>query len=228
MKGRSVPSLQDAADSVPTPWTERIAETFESSGAKSDVSSSAFALCECSVEWRLSLFENIREDWRTHYRRLSCQGLWAMVVYRYGHWLYAIRRRWLRLPFTFLYIVLRPVCEVLTGIELPCRTTLGRRFRISHFGGIVIHPYAVFGDDCVIRQGVTVGEKGTADRGVPVFGNRVDIGAGAKVLGGILIGDDVQIGANAVVITDIPSNSLAVGVPAQVLRRKTPIAAASE
>ena len=174
------------------------------------------------------MFKNIREDWRTHGRRLSCQGLWAMAVYRYGRWLYAIRRRWLRLPFTLIYIVLKPVCEVLTGIELPCQTTLGQRFRIYHFGGIVINGNAVFGDDCVIHQGVTVGVKSLSDHGVPVFGNRVEIGAGAKILGGIRIGDDVQIGANAVVLTDVPSNSIAVGFPARVLRRKTPNAAEGE
>jgi serine O-acetyltransferase len=176
---------------------------------------------------RLSLFENIREDWRTHDRQLSRQGLWAMAVYRYGRWRYTIRWRWLRMPFSFLYKVMKTVSEVLTGIELPCEVTLGRRFRIDHFGGIVISGDAVFGDDCVIRNGVTVGLKHTGSRGAPVFGNRVDIGAGAKILGAIWIGDDVQIGANAVVLTDVPSNSIAVGIPARVIPRK-PAPAASQ
>lgn len=169
---------------------------------------------------RLSLFENIREDWRTYDRQLSRQGLWAMVVYRYGRWRYSIRWRWLRIPFSFLYKVLKVVSEVLTGIELPCETTLGKRFRIDHFGGIVISGDAVFGDDCVIRNGVTVGLKHAGQRGAPVLGNRVDIGAGAKILGAIWIGDDVLIGANAVVLADVPSNSVAVGVPARVFQRK--------
>jgi len=175
----------------------------------------------------LSLFENIREDWRTYDRQLSRQGLWAMAVYRFGRWRYTIRWRWLRMPFSFLYKVLKVVSEVLTGIELPCETMLGRRFRIDHFGGIVISGDAVFGDDCVIRNGVTVGLKHEGQRGAPILGNRVDIGAGAKLLGSIRIGDDVQIGANAVVLTDVPSNSIAVGVPARVLRRKAPVAGAS-
>jgi len=174
------------------------------------------------------LFENIREDWRTHGRQLSRQGLWAMAVYRFGRWRYTIRWRWLRLPFSFLYKFLKPVSEVLTGIELPCEATLGRRFRIDHFGGIVISGDAVFGDDCVIRNGVTVGLKHTGQRGAPILGNRVDIGAGAKILGAIRIGDDVQIGANAVVLNDVPSNSVAVGVPARVIRRKAPMPGASE
>jgi serine O-acetyltransferase len=177
---------------------------------------------------RLSLFENIREDWRTHDRQLSRQGLWAMAVYRYGRWRYTIRWRWVRMPFSFLYRMLKTVSEVLTGIELPCEATLGRRFRIDHFGGIVISGDAIFGDDCVIRNGVTVGLKHTGHRGAPVLGNRVDIGAGAKVLGAIRIGDDVLIGANAVVIMDVPSNSIAVGVPARVLPRKSASAASEE
>jgi serine O-acetyltransferase len=165
------------------------------------------------------MFENLREDWRTYDHQLSRQGLWIMVVYRFGRWRYKIRWRWLRMPFSFLYKVLKPLSEILTGIELPCEVTLGRRFRIDHFGGIVISGDAVFGDDCVIRNGVTVGLKNTGQRGAPVLGNRVDVGAGAKILGPIHIGDDVSIGANAVVLVDVPSNSVAVGVPARVLLR---------
>jgi serine O-acetyltransferase len=168
------------------------------------------------------MFQNIREDWRTHGRQLSRQGFWTLIVYRFGRWRYTIRWRGLRLPFSFLYKFLKPVSEILTGIELPCEATLGRRFRIDHFGGIVISGDAVFGDDCVIRNGVTVGLKNTGQRGSPRLGNRVDVGAGAKILGPITIGDDVLIGANAVVLTDVPSYSIAVGIPARVLPRKDP------
>ena len=95
---------------------------------------------------------------------------------------------------------------------------VGERFSIEHVGGIVISGDAVFGDDCVIRNGVTVGLKNRNERGSPRLGNRVDIGAGAKLLGPIVIGDDVAIGANAVVLKDIPSHSVAVGVPAIVIK----------
>ena len=166
------------------------------------------------------MFDKLREDWRTYDRQWSRQGMWVMVVYRFGRWRYTIRWRWLRLPFSFLYKLLKPISEILTGIELPCEVTLGRRVRIDHFGGIVISGDAVFGDDCVIRNGVTVGLRHTGVRGAPVIGNRVDIGAGAKVLGPVRIGDDVAIGANAVVITDVPANSIAVGIPARILPRK--------
>jgi serine O-acetyltransferase len=144
-----------------------------------------------------------------------------MAVYRFGRWRYGIGQRWLRLPFSFLYKFLQKIAEILTGIELPCEVTLGRRFRIDHFGGIIISGDATFGDDCIIRNGVTVGLRNTGQRGAPVIGNRVDIGAGAKILGAIHIGDDVAIGANAVVLHDVPSNSIAVGIPARVMPRKS-------
>jgi serine O-acetyltransferase len=166
------------------------------------------------------LFDTIREDWRTYDRQLSRQGLWAIVVYRYGHWQHQIRNRWVRLPFSLLFNVLKPISEILTGIELPCGATIGRRFRIHHFGGIIIGGSVVFGDDCVIRNGVTVGQRHTGLRAAPVIGNRVDIGAGAKILGAIRIGDGAIIGANAVVLIDVPENAIAVGVPARILPRK--------
>lgn len=167
------------------------------------------------------MFENIREDWHTYDCQLSRQGLWVMLVYRFGRWRYGIRLRWLRIPFSFVYKLLKILSEILTGIELPCEVVLGRRFRIDHFGGIIISGDVVFGDDCIIRNGVTVGLRHTGKRGSPVIGNRVDIGAGAKVLGPVHIGDDVAIGANAVVISDVPPNSIAVGIPARILPRKS-------
>uniref|UniRef100_UPI0025DF9B91 serine O-acetyltransferase n=1 Tax=Thiocapsa sp. TaxID=2024551 RepID=UPI0025DF9B91 len=109
--------------------------------------------------------------------------------------------------------------QIMTGIDLPCEARVGRRFLIEHFGGIIISGDAVFGDDCVVRNGVTVGLRHRGVRGAPVIGDRVDIGAGAKVLGPIRIGNDVAIGANAVVIRDVPDGCLAVGVPARIIAR---------
>jgi serine O-acetyltransferase len=166
------------------------------------------------------MFDNLREDWRTHERSLLRQGLWVMAVYRFGRWRYTIRLRWIRAPFSAIYKLLWVAVQILTGIELPCETLVGHRFRIDHFGGIVISGDAVFGDDCVIRNGVTVGLRNAGERGSPMLGDRVDIGAGAKLLGPIRIGDDVAIGANAVVLCDVPAHSIAVGIPARVLPRK--------
>jgi len=166
------------------------------------------------------MFDNLQEDWQIYERDITRQGLWVMAVYRFGRWRYTIKRAWLRVPLSFLYRILKLFSQILTGIDLPCEVTIGRRLQIDHFGGIIISGDTVLGDDVIIRNGVTIGLKRTGQRGAPVIGNRVDIGAGAKVLGAICVGDDVVIGANAVVITDVPPNSLAVGVPARIIPRK--------
>lgn len=166
------------------------------------------------------MFEHIRADYHAHGRSLGAQGLWVMTVYRFGRWRHGIRPRWVRMPFSFVYKVLYKTVQVLTGIELPCEVTVGKNFVIDHFGGIVISGYAKFGDNCRIRTGVVVGLARVDDPCAPTFGNNVDIGAGAKVLGRITIGDNVAIGANSVVTRSIPSDSIAVGVPAKVKQRR--------
>lgn len=166
------------------------------------------------------MFENIREDWQTHHRQWSRHGFWVLVIYRFGRWRYTIPWRPVRVPFSFIYKLLKFFSEMLLGMELPCEAVIGRRFVIEHIGGIVVSGDASFGDDCVMRNGVTVGLRNRGIRGSPTIGNRVDIGAGAKLLGPIHIGDDVAIGANAVVITDVPANSIAVGIPARIIPRK--------
>ena len=104
------------------------------------------------------------------------------------------------------------------GIELPYSAKIGRRVIVEHQSGIVVHGNAEIGDDSIIRQGVTLGNK-TMDRpaDAPVLGRGVNVGAGAKILGAVRIGDCAQIGANAVVLSDVPAGMVAVGVPARVL-----------
>lgn len=166
------------------------------------------------------MFELLREDWITHQKELSRQGLWALAVYRFGRWRYSVRPAVVRKPLSMVYRILKLASQILTGIDIPCEATVGRRLCIEHFGGIVVSGDAVLGDDVVIRNGVTVGLRRTGVPGAPVIGDRVDIGAGAKILGAIRIGDDVAIGANAVVLTDVPSGSIAVGIPARVIPRR--------
>ena len=165
------------------------------------------------------MFENIRADLRSHAGDWGAQGFWVMVVYRFGRWRYRVRPTLLRKALSLLYRVLYKWVQVLTGVELPCEVEVGRNFVIDHFGGIVISGYARFGDDCRIRTGVVVGLSRVDDPCAPVIGNNVDIGAGAKLLGRITIGDNVLIGANAVVVRDVPSNCIAIGVPAVVKPR---------
>jgi serine O-acetyltransferase len=173
-----------------------------------------------------SMFDNIRQDLRSYKGQWGAQGFWVMLVYRFGRWRYQVRPILLRKCFSFIYHVLFKMIQILTGIELPCEVEVGRNFIIDHFGGIVISGYAKFGDNCRIRNGVVVGLRHVEDKRAPIIGNNVDIGSGAKLLGPIRIGDNVLIGANAVVMIDVPDNSIAVGVPAVVKPRGTSDASA--
>jgi len=166
------------------------------------------------------MFEQVRADLRAHGGDWGAQGFWAMAVYRFGRWRYTVRPAGLRKALSLVYKILFKIVQVVAGIELPCEVTLGRNFVIDHSGGVVVSGYAVFGDDCRIRNGVVVGLSNTENPTAPVIGNNVDIGTGAKVLGPITVGDNVLIGANAVVIRDVPSDSIAVGVPAVVRPRR--------
>jgi serine O-acetyltransferase len=165
------------------------------------------------------MLENIRSDLRAYDGNWAAQGFWVMLVYRFGRWRYGVKPAVIRKLFSFIYKVLFKLVQIVTGIELPCEADVGRNFVIDHFGGIIISGYAKFGDNCRIRNGVVVGLRRVDEKFAPIIGNNVDVGAGAKLLGPITIGDNVIIGANAVVLSDVPANSIAVGVPAIIKSR---------
>jgi serine O-acetyltransferase len=171
------------------------------------------------------MFDNIRADLRAYDQNWCAQGFWVMVVYRFGRWRYGIRPTLARKFFSLVYHVLYKIMQIVTGIELPCEVVVGRNFVIDHFGGIIISGYARFGDNCRLRDGVVVGLRRVEEKFAPIIGNNVDIGSGAKLLGPIKIGDNVLIGANAVVLSDVPDNSIAVGVPAVVKPRRDGLSA---
>jgi serine O-acetyltransferase len=107
------------------------------------------------------------------------------------------------------------------GIELPYSVKLGQRVVIEHAGAIVIHGSAEIGDECILRQGVTLGNRYLEKPfDAPRLGKRVNVGAGAKILGAVYVGDDAQIGANAVVLCDVPAGATAVGIPARIIARQ--------
>jgi serine O-acetyltransferase len=140
-------------------------------------------------------------------------GFHALFAYRISHWLW-VRR---------LYLMGRFVSHVgrfFTGIEIHPGARIGERFFIDHGMGVVIGETSEIGDDVTIYHGVTLGgttwQKGKRH---PTIGNNVVIGTGAKVLGPVTIGDNTRIGANSVVIHDIPSNSVVVGIPGKVVFR---------
>jgi serine O-acetyltransferase len=107
--------------------------------------------------------------------------------------------------------------SLMTQSDIEPRATLGKRLMLPHPNGVVIHEDAVIGDDCMIMQQVTIGMIGDGE--VPVLGNNIYVGAGAKIIGKVKIGDGARIGANAVVTVDVPPGCTAVGVPAKVIGR---------
>jgi serine O-acetyltransferase len=160
------------------------------------------------------------EDLRVAQEGIFSLGFWALQVYRFGHFRYRFRSKLIRYPLGVLHGVLAKFAEMLCGVTIGVAAQIGRRLIIEHSGAIVIHGHAVLGDDCIIRQGVTIGNR-RMDRPLeaPHIGSRVNIGAGAKILGAVHIGDDAEIGANAVVLCDVPAGALAVGVPARIMVR---------
>ncbi len=145
---------------------------------------------------------------------LTYSGLHAIIAYRIAHRL----REW-NVPF--LPRCISQVARWLTGIEIHPGAHIGRGLFIDHGMGVVIGETAVVGDDVTIYQGVTLGgtgkEKGKRH---PNIGHRVVIGAGAKILGNITISDDVRVGANAVVVRDVPPDATVVGVPGRIVKEE--------
>jgi serine O-acetyltransferase len=169
---------------------------------------------------QLGLWAQIREDWIAHGKDWTKPGFRAVVVHRFGNWRMGVEPKALRAPLSVVYRSLFRRCRNHYGIELPFSVVLGRRVIIEHQGAIVIHGGAVIGDDCIIRQGVTIGNKSLEQPfDAPRLGRGVNVGAGAKLLGAITIGDQASIGANAVVLQDVPAGALALGVPAKIRRQ---------
>ena len=139
-------------------------------------------------------------------------GVHAILYHRLAHWMY--RHRWF-----FLARCVSQWNRFWTGIEIHPGATIGHRLVIDHGMGIVIGETAEIGDDCLLYQGVTLGGTGK-DKGKrhPTLGNNVLVGSGAKVLGPFTVGDNARIAAGAVVLSEVPANATAVGVPARIVR----------
>lgn len=140
-------------------------------------------------------------------------GLHALICYRIAHALY-------KMHLFFLARFLSQTARFFTGIEIHPGAKIGKRFFIDHGLGVVIGETAVVGDDVLLYQGTTLGGTGIVKgKRHPTVGNNVVIGAGAKVLGNIVIGNNSYIGANAVVVKDVPPNSTVVGVPGRITKQ---------
>ncbi len=175
------------------------------------------------------MFSRLREDIacvfdrdpaaRNTWEVLTCYpGLHALVFHRFTHWLWGHGLKWLARWISHF-------SRWLTGIEIHPGATIGRRFFIDHGMGVVIGETALIGDDCTLYHGVTLG--GTSwnqGKRHPTLERGVVIGAGAKVLGPITLGEGAKIGSNAVVVRDVPPGATAVGIPARIIEDRSEIA----
>ena len=169
------------------------------------------------------MFTRIREDIAAVRQRdpaarsgfeivLMYAGVHALFWHRPAHWLY-------RHHCFFLARLISQLTRFFTGIEIHPGAVIGHSVFIDHGSGIVIGETAEVGDGCTLYQGVTLGGTGKdSGKRHPTLGNNVLIGAGAKVLGPVYIGDNVRVGAGSVVLKNLPANTTAVGVPAEVVR----------
>lgn len=173
---------------------------------------------------------NLKDDLKRYFRNapgiwsklkiiVLTQAIWSTFVYRAGSWCHNNKARLFPLRFVLpILTVIQKITEIATGIQIPFTARIGKGLYIGHFGCIILSPMTRMGKFCNISQGVTIGQAGRCGlQETPVIGNRVYIGPGAKLFGGITIGNDVAIGANAVVTKDLPDFAVAVGVPAKII-----------
>ncbi|AZB73618.1 serine O-acetyltransferase [Synechococcus elongatus PCC 11801] len=170
------------------------------------------------------MFKTLAADFRIIFERdpaarnglevlLCYPGFQALVCHRVAHWLYQQR-----LPV--IPRLLSHLSRLLTGVEIHPGARLGQGIFIDHGMGVVIGETAIVGDYCLIYQGVTLGGTGKqSGKRHPTLANNVVVGAGAKVLGNIQIGENVRIGAGSVVLRDVPSDCTVVGIPGRVIYR---------
>ncbi len=170
--------------------------------------------------------DQIKEDIKTIYEDdpaavnlleviLCYPGLHAIIFHRIAH-----KLSYLNIPL--IPRIISNISRFLTGIEIHPKATIGRRFFIDHGMGVVIGETAIIGDDVLIYQGVTLGGTGKEHgKRHPTIENGVTIGAGAKVLGNITIGESSIIGAQSVVVDDVPAYSTVVGIPARIVKKRT-------
>jgi len=146
------------------------------------------------------------------------QGVWATVLYRFSRALFLIDIPIIKIILRLLGFFMMKFSEVFLGAAIKPEADIGPGLYLGHTGVIRVHPKTKAGKNLSIGAGVILGEKGLGGKGAPTLGNNVFTGAGSKILGNVKIGNDVKIGANAVVVKDIPDGATAVGVPAKVIK----------
>jgi serine acetyltransferase/acyl-CoA synthetase (AMP-forming)/AMP-acid ligase II len=170
----------------------------------------------------------VAEDFRTNDRDPFHQGFLMLLIHRFGNWRMDVRPKLLRAPLTILYRVLNKLTQILFGMKLDYTVKIGRRVKLEHFGGMILGAREI-GDDVILRQNTTMGIRGLDDLNAkPTLGPRVDVGAGAVIVGDVTVGADSLIGANTVVYANVPPGSVVIGVPGRVVGKRPPRTAADQ
>lgn len=196
MTTQSLPAVDTAAP--------RVRETMSWRRCKSLIASDLF---------RYDGVVSPRHFWRNFFFTPGFRYSVALRIARYAR-----LQRWTRFGFRQFMSIMLYRYTVRYGIEISAETPVGAGLYIGHFGGIHVNQGSVIGNNCNLQQGVTLGKANRGARaGSPVIGNDVFIGAGAKIIGRIIVGDGAAIGANAVVTKDVPAGAAVAGVPARVV-----------
>ena len=157
----------------------------------------------------------IFSDWSAN--RGNNKGRLIMLLFRVAS-LANAKPKWFVLVMSPYLLFYRVFVEWVLGCEIPWRTKIGRNLRLFHGQALVIHPGVVIGENCLLRQCVTIGLAADSDSAPPVIGNNVEIGCNSVILGNISVADNVLIGAGSVVVRSIPDGVVVVGNPARVIR----------
>lgn len=166
----------------------------------------------------ISLVELLREDFETYERDPLAPGFWAVAWHRLGNWRMS-RPKWLRAPLTAVYRAGHHGIIALWGIDLPYNVKIGRRFRLGHHGCLMLGARE-FGDDVTIQHSVTIGLRQRGSNAFPTIGNRVEIGAGACIVGGVTVGDGCYIGPNTVIVSNLKPGATVLGIPPRTVDLK--------
>jgi serine O-acetyltransferase len=147
-------------------------------------------------------------------------ALWAIAIYRLGHWLYSANPFILiRIPLKIVYFFAYMFSEVVMEMCLDPQATIGGGLYIAHIGGVHINPQAIIGSNCDIAHRVTIGASAMGRKGAPILGDRVYIGTGATLVGKIKVGNGAKIAANTLVMSNIPDGATVMGVPGRIIMR---------
>ena len=165
----------------------------------------------------IGFWDLVREDFRTHESDIFSQGFWMLFIHRFGNMRMGVRTKLLRAPMTILYRYFNKMTQIWFGMKVDYVVIIGRRVKLEHFGGMILGARSI-GNDVIIRQNTTFGISSPDDMNAkPIIGDGVDLGAGVVIIGNVTIGENSIVGPNSAVFSDVPPNTIVLGVPAQII-----------